>query len=819
MRKMHQQQALEFVKLLEEANKEIRTSIEKRDIAGAQGLLADCQDGAIELGNLIEKTEGEGFPGIPLIERYCELLYQAHEGLGRTEDHAGKLYKTLRQQLIKIENSIKYDVKIRKEIVFLPYKASMWDSLESVWRAADADPDCDAYVIPIPYYDKNPDGSFREMHYEGTQFPKDVPVTFYQDYDFEKRRPDVVFIHNPYDQYNYVTSVEPRFYSIELKKYTELLVYIPYFVCDEQSMNTVIGKYTATGVQNADVVVLQSENLRHKVIELLRQRVGGDRKYWENRVVGLGSPKYDPVFGLDKEQQIIPENWKKIIQKQDGSNKKIVLYNTGVGPMLTDSVKMIAKIRTVLAFFYEYREEYVLLWRPHPLYMATLKSMRPQLLTEYREIVEEFVSGGWGIYDDTSDFHAAFALSDVYYGDYSSLVWLYQASGKPLLEQNTDILEYQRRRFVTSCLYYDGEYIWGTALEFNGLFRVHLRTYQVEYVGQFPEEKAEGFYLYNGIAEYNEKLYFCPYNAKHIAVYDKRTSTFHTICLRESIRNGERKFSDIMVDGKYIYFKGRNVDAIIRLDAETTELIYIENWVNEMRRRQMIQHDFLLQAGCVYHDDLYYFSQGARGLLRMALSDFSYEFIPLQYSHQDGYFRVVHGGDLLWLLPARDGCLACYDPQTGNMTALEKISHVVDFCIVGNYGYCFSATEPYFHRIHIKTMKVTSYPIEKGVWRVCAAEDKIFMTSYLTGEWYVLDTISLNITKGILFWNEKQYPRHNMREMLQENQIYNRYARESGFINLGNLMDAVSESGRKQTVFEGKSYGAVIYEYVKGLEK
>ena len=110
-------------------------------------------------------------------------------------------------------------------------------------------------------------------------------------------------------------------------------------------------------------------------------------------------------------------------------------------------------------------------------------------------------------------------------------------------------------------------------------------------------------------------------------------------------------------------------------------------------------------------------------------------------------------------------------------------------------------------------MNVTSYPIEKGVWCVCAVEDKIFMGSYLTGEWYMLDTISLNFTKEILFWNEKQYPRHNMRKMLlQENQIYNRHVQESGFINLDNLLDAVSGSVGEQTVSERKNYGAVIYE-------
>ena len=38
-------------------------------------------------------------------------------------------------------------MKVRKEVVFLPYKASMWDSLESVWKAAEEDPDCVAYVF------------------------------------------------------------------------------------------------------------------------------------------------------------------------------------------------------------------------------------------------------------------------------------------------------------------------------------------------------------------------------------------------------------------------------------------------------------------------------------------------------------------------------------------------------------------------------------------------------------------------------------------------------------------------------------------------
>lgn len=165
MRKAQKKQAEDFVKLLSEAHGEIKAAIEKKNSSVARGLLADCQDGAIALGNLIEAAEGEGFATISLLESYCEIVYHVHEELERGQAvSVSKIYKALRQSLYRIESSVKNDIKVRQEVVFLPYKASMWDSLESIWKAADEDEDCDAYVIPIPYYDKNPDGSFREMH-------------------------------------------------------------------------------------------------------------------------------------------------------------------------------------------------------------------------------------------------------------------------------------------------------------------------------------------------------------------------------------------------------------------------------------------------------------------------------------------------------------------------------------------------------------------------------------------------------------------------------------------------------------------------------
>ena len=179
MRKAQKQQIEETIRQMEEAHDELKMYIEKRIIVQAKELLADCQNAAVAIGTLIENTEGEGHPAVMVLEEYCEQVYQIHEYLSSDCNvNTNKIYKSLRQKLIKASNSIRNDIKIRTEAVFLPYKASMWDSLESVWKAADADPDCDAYVIPIPYFDKNPDGSFREMHYEGGQYPNYVPTTW-----------------------------------------------------------------------------------------------------------------------------------------------------------------------------------------------------------------------------------------------------------------------------------------------------------------------------------------------------------------------------------------------------------------------------------------------------------------------------------------------------------------------------------------------------------------------------------------------------------------------------------------------------------------
>lgn len=63
--------------------------------------------------------------------------------------------------------------------------------------------------------------------------------------------------------------------------------------------------------------------------------VGEDTKpIWEEKIWGTGSHKMDAVQGKRKEDFNISEEWRHIIQKPDGTWKKVVLYYISVSMLL-----------------------------------------------------------------------------------------------------------------------------------------------------------------------------------------------------------------------------------------------------------------------------------------------------------------------------------------------------------------------------------------------------------------------------------------------------------------------------------------------------
>lgn len=440
MNKYNRNKHLKLIKLIEEAAFATARLLQEGRIAEVPQLLVDSQDAAVALGSHIEKLYGVQTQTVAALEQYCNALYQVSVAM----DEASLI--ALAESIEVIYAVYEEEFPEKKEIVFLPYNASMWDSLESVWMAARDDEECEAYVVPIPYYGLGVNRTVKEFRYDGDRFPEYVPITHYKDYDLELHHPDMIFIHNPYDACNLVTSVAQDFYSSRIKEFTDKLVYIPYFVVseidpkDQGTIGAINKLWLYPAVTHADLVIVQSEDMRQIYINEYMKEVeaaGGkiSRNELEKKILGTGSPKFDRVVYARKEDLEIPDEWLKIIKKPDGTWKKVIFYNTGIGRFLEKREEMLVKIKDVLKTYRQSSDEIALLWRPHPLMMQTMESMCPHLRDDYQEIVQRYREEGWGIYDDTVDMNKAMMLSDAYYGDPSSLVQVYEKTGNPILMQ------------------------------------------------------------------------------------------------------------------------------------------------------------------------------------------------------------------------------------------------------------------------------------------------------------------------------------------------------------------------------------------------
>ncbi len=281
-----------FLHLTERLHKQIDMAISSKNQERAKTLLELCQESAIQIGTLLEKKWGRdhGLLTVGLLEKYCELAWQIYESLAQ-----GSPLPNIQMRLGTMQDEIrscaKKELGRKKEVLFLPWKVSGWTILEPVWKAAQNDPDCTVYVIPVPYCYKNPDGSMKNIQYEGERFPDYVAITDYRSYDFQNQRPDVIFIQNPYDEYNLTTSVHPFFYATNLKQHTDKLVYVPYFTLDEigpENKKAFINMehyVSMPGVAHADTVIVQSEQMRQSYIDFLTEAAGEDTKQiWEEKI-------------------------------------------------------------------------------------------------------------------------------------------------------------------------------------------------------------------------------------------------------------------------------------------------------------------------------------------------------------------------------------------------------------------------------------------------------------------------------------------------------------------------------------------------------
>lgn len=273
----------------------------------------------------------------------------------------------------------------------------------------------------------------------------------------------------------------------------------------------------------------------------------------------------------------------KVIRKPDGSWKKIIFYNTTVTALLQYNEQYLKKMRDVFRVFYENRDEVALLWRPHPLMGATIESMRQELREGYREIVRKYREGSWGIYDDSSDMDRAVVLSDGYYGDMSSVIWVYQNTRKPVMEQNVYIISNKEKDLNCVDIARYSDCIFILTRDTQVLYKYSLTEKRVSLCGKVGNKTGQ---MFISMALCRNKLYIAPYEADNICIYDIKREEFKRIALECVQGKAAHKYYKICFSYlDKVYLLSSKNSAMLCVDTHNDTIREMPEWLDEFKDR------------------------------------------------------------------------------------------------------------------------------------------------------------------------------------------------------------------------------------------
>lgn len=613
--------------------------------AGSKAVLDEvCRD-FTEIRNLY--LEGLSPQNYGAYEKVCDILVLAVQKMleGVEADVQRDALALCKELLEYLEYETKKETRFKKEIFFLPYQASMWDSLESVWKAAYEDKEhCNAYVMPIPYCDKKDDGAPADWHCERDKFPEYVPTVDWREIDLKELHPDAVFIHNPYDDANRVTSVESSYYSRNLRLDTDLLIYVPYYVTSGGNGEAM---KDCPAFPYVDYIIVQSESLR----KFFNPPVPMEK------LIPIGSPKLDRVVRLCNNPPEPPESWKEKLK-----GKKVYFYNTSLGGMLSYTGAFLDKMRYVFDTFAK-KKDVCLIWRPHPLMEASLYSMVKAAIPHYEKLKEKFIQEDIGIYDDTPDIEKTIALSDVYVGDSStSVTMLFAMVGKPLFILNNYIHELPSAQDWRGCLTeytfkeQDNWIVTGS----NQLYYAKRQGDAYRHICSLCEYRAGSYYF--KVIEIDGKAYACPASAQDILVVSENGVEERIPLEREGGFIGA--FAQGLRAGSFIFLVPARYPAIVRYDTRTKEIAYLKD-LNDIFVKN-IQGERRVGGNCVLKEELFIASPDTAEVLRIDVKTLKTK-VETVGANNVGCFLMAVDGEDVWFLPSAGYELRRWNPSAGEV--------------------------------------------------------------------------------------------------------------------------------------------------------
>lgn len=384
-------------------------------------LLTDCQDAAITIGTAIENENGQNHPTVALLEEYCEKVYRLFEKAGNVfNGDAGSAENAdfsvemsgLEELLDLIIESYLKDGK-KKKYVFLPSTIAEWKGMLPRYEQLrqDAGSDTSVIIVPTAFRDHagNPVGEAKvdEDLFAMLGKTPGLEVTDYRQFDFGHEHPYSFVIADPFDEYESARTVHPFFYSENLSKYCDRLIFCHSYELDEiqsdepKALENVKRIIKSPGVLFSDIIYVPNENMKKTYLEVLKETDGEvHADYWDEKIKVYEAPCEDARDGMNSEGQ---------------SSRKTVLFYVGISDIFVYKEKAFNWIRNTLSVFDESKEKTENIWLMEDEWKDNFSEVFPEGRQMLDEIIETFEKSG-GKVTSYEESLAAIREADAFYG-------------------------------------------------------------------------------------------------------------------------------------------------------------------------------------------------------------------------------------------------------------------------------------------------------------------------------------------------------------------------------------------------------------------
>ncbi len=405
-------------------------------------LLANVQQVILDIGNFVEELKGENCFVISVIEKTCETIFRMYsllqELLENGQDATVIIKSGLETDLLSEYFSTVNDVvnaidklTSQEEVLFIVTSPRYWNRVEPHYKKEILKETTDVYLMPIPYYFKDYDGTKLEEVYENSGYPSDIDLIDYNKYEISLHHPDRIYFFIPFDEYNDVYSVDSKYYSNNLRVNTDELIYVPWYEAepvDDGSRAYQNLKYIATmpGIINADKVIIDSANDAKKYSEKLAEWSGD-----------IPASKWIEKFEIFNKSS----NDKNTISYDDKCLNKKLLYYLGNGQVISHGETAIKKIRQNLEIFSMRPDRLDVVVVVEDNFIELLKVNDPAVYEECKAIIDEYANKGisWKLTSEFAGIDEIVDKYDAYYGDACYLVPEMQLKKKPIMIQSYDL--------------------------------------------------------------------------------------------------------------------------------------------------------------------------------------------------------------------------------------------------------------------------------------------------------------------------------------------------------------------------------------------